>query len=171
LAPVDQAIQLGDGGTGITVELGGFYSLAKKVNFFASGFYLINPTEQNGVSNLKGRAATSTEIKNNTTVMSVPDQYNVRGGLNVELQEFVLTAALRYEKVPVKDLIGGNKGFRRAASIASLEPGLAYKMANALAFVNIGVPFKRNIVENQQNNMTPAGFANYIFNFGMQFNL
>jgi hypothetical protein len=171
LAPVDQAIQLGDGGTGITIELGGFYSLAKEISFFASGFYLINPREQNGVSNLKGRAPTATEIKNNTTVMSVPDQYNVRGGLNIELQKFTLTAALRYEKVPVKDLIGGNKGFRRAASISSVEPGVAYKMANALAFVNVGVPYKRNIVENQQNNMTPAGFANYIFNFGMQFKL
>src|SRR5215469_5894695 len=163
LAPVDQAIQLGDGGTGITLELGGFYSLAKKINLFASGYYLINPREQNGVSNLKGRAATKTQIEDNTTVMSVPDQYNLRGGLNVELQKFVLAAALRYEKVPVKDLLGGSRGFRRAASIASVEPGVTCKMTNALAFINVGITFKRNIVENEQNDMTPAGFANYIF--------
>jgi hypothetical protein len=32
LAPVDQAIQLGDGGTGITTELSAFYSLGRKIN-------------------------------------------------------------------------------------------------------------------------------------------
>ena len=30
LGPVDQSIQLGDGGTGITLELNSFYSLSQK---------------------------------------------------------------------------------------------------------------------------------------------
>lgn len=171
LAPVDQAIQLGDGGTGITVELSGFYSINKKISLFASGFYLVNPREQNGTSNLKGRTATAIEIKNSTTVMSVPDQYNLRGGINLELQKFIMTGALRYEKVPVNDLIGGNKGFRRAASISSAEAGATFKMTNVLIFGNVGIPFERNIIQNEQNNMTPAGFANVIFTLGTQFKL
>jgi len=68
--------------------------------------------------------------------------------------------------VPFKDLIGGNKGFRRAASITSVEPGVNYKMKKALTFVYIGIPFKRNIVQNTENNKTPAGFANYLISFG-----
>jgi hypothetical protein len=171
LAPVDQAIQLGDGGTGITTELSAFYTVNKTISLFAHGFYLINPREQNGVSNLKGRSATATQIKNNTTVMSVPDQYSFRGGANFQFQKLVLTAALRYEKVPEDDLIGGNKGFRRAATISSVEPGVTYKMKNTLIFVNIGIPFYRNIVQNAQNDMTPAGFADCVISFGAQFKL
>jgi hypothetical protein len=103
--------------------------------------------------------------------MSVPDQYSLRGGANIQFQKIVLTAGLRYEKVPVKDLIGGNKGFRRAASITSVEPGLTYKMKKTLAFVYIGIPFKRTIVQNTENNKTPAGFANYLVSLGAQFKL
>ena len=171
LAPVDQAIQLGDGGTGITAELSAFYSLNKTINIFVHGYYLMNPREQNGVSNLKGRNPTPLEINNSTTVMSVPDQYSFRGGTNLQFQKIVLTVDLRYEKVPVKDIIGGNKGFRRAASIISIEPGITYKMKKTLAFVYLGVPFKRNIIQNTENNMTPAGFANYLISFGAQFKL
>ena len=171
LAPVDQSIQLGDGGTGITAELSAFYSLNKTINIFVHGYYLINPREQNGVSNLKGRNATPPEIINNITVMSVPDQYSFRGGANLQFQKIVLTAGLRYEKVPTEDLIGGNKGFRRAASITSVEPGVTYKMKKTLVFVNIGLPFKRNIIQNTENNMTPAGFADYLVSFGAQFKL
>src|SRR4030095_9717215 len=171
LAPVDQAIQLGDGGTGITAELSAFYSINKAINLFVSGYYLINPREQNGVSNLKGRNPTPTEIKNNTTVMSVPDQYTFRGGANFQFQKIALTAAVRYEQVPVNDLIGGNKGFRRAASITSVEPGITYRMQKVLTFLYAGIPFKRNIVQNAENNKTPAGFADCVLTFGAQFKL
>jgi hypothetical protein len=171
LAPVDQAIQLGDGGTGIIGELSGFYSLTQNFNLFANGYYLLNPREQNGVSNLKGRDPTQVEIKNNTTVMSVPDQYSFRVGANYQWQKFSFTGAVRYEKLPVNDLIGGSKGFRRAATIISAEPGIAYTMHKALAYFYLGVPFDRDIVQNHQNNMTPAGFADYVYYFGVQFKL
>ena len=171
LAPVDQAIQLGDGGTGITIELNGFYSLTEALNLFASGFCLLNPRDQNGVSNLKGRNPSPAETANYTTVMSVPDQYTMRIGGNVQFHQFVVTAGLRYERVPVNDLIGGNKGFRRAASITSIEPGITYRMTRLLAFIYTGIPFKRDIVQNAANNMTPAGFADFITTFGIQFKL
>lgn len=171
LAPVDQAIQLGDGGTGITLELGAFYSFSRKINIYFNGFYLANPREQNGVSNLKGRAPTPTQIANNTTVMSVPDQFTIRGGTNIQFKKIVLNAGLRYEKIPEDDLIGGNKGFRRAAFIASVETGMTYKMKNSFAFAYIGIPFDRYIKQNTQNDMTPAGFADVVVSFGVQFKL
>jgi len=171
LAPVDVAIQLGDGGTGITAEVNSFYSFSKTLNIYFNGYYLINPREQNGVSNLKGRNPTPTEIANNTTVMSVPDQYTCRIGANVQIEKIVLAAGLRYEGLPVNDLVGGNKGFRRASSIASIEPGVTYLLKKSFAFVYVGIPFQRNIVQNHQNNMTPAGFADFVFSFGAQLEL
>jgi hypothetical protein len=171
LAPVDQAIQLGDGGTGITTEVSAFYSLGKMFNVYIQGYVLINPRDQNGVSNLKGRNPTPSQIVNNTTVMSVPDQYSFRAGASMQTQKLVLTAGLRYETVPENDLIGGNKGFRRVASIASVEPGLTYKMKGSQLFVYMGIPFKRKIEQNKQNDMTPAAFADWVVSFGVQFKL
>jgi hypothetical protein len=171
LAPVDQAIQLGDGGLGITTELNAFYSVTTRINIFLSSFYLINPRDQNGVSNLKGRSPSPAQIANNTTVMSVPDQFNFRSGINYDFRKIVLSAGFRYEKIPAKDLIGGNRGFRRVASISSAEGGLIYKMKNSLLFANLGIPFQRKIKQNKQNDFTPAGFANYIFIAGTQLKL
>lgn len=171
IAPVDQAIQLGDGGTGITFELSGFYSIGRKINLYAQGFYLINPREQNGTSNLKGKPANATQIANHTTVMSVPDQYTLRGGTNIQLRSLILNAGIRYEKVPEDDLVGGNKGFRRVASITSAETGITYKLKGTMVFANVGIPFKRYIAQNSQNDTTPAGFADWIIYFGLQFKL
>lgn len=171
LAPVDQSIQLGDGGTGITGELIAAYRFNHIIYFFASFYYLANPREHNGVSNLKGRNANARQISNNTTVMSVPDQYSFRGGANFQVKKLALTTALRYEKVPANDLFGGNKGFRRAATIASFEPGLNYKMNSGSIFVSIGIPFKRNIIQNTENDETPAGFADYLVYAGISFRL
>jgi len=169
LAPVDQAIQLGDGGTGITAELSAFYNLMDWMNVYFYGFYLANPREQNGVSNLKGRNATQVQINNNTTVMSVPDQYTIRSGADFLYNRFILSVGLRYEKVTVTDLIGGNKGFRRAASISSFESGINYRIKKSLIYFYVGLPVKYNIIQNKQNDMTPAGFANVVFTLGAQF--
>ncbi|MFL5741173.1 MAG: hypothetical protein ACJ75B_13200 [Flavisolibacter sp.] len=171
LAPVDQAIQLGDGGTGITTEIGGFYSLSKTIDLFGSVFCLFNPRDQNGVSNLKGRNPTAAELTNNTTVMSVPDQYDFRGGATIEVKNFVFSAAVRYERLPIKDLIGESNGFRRAADVSSVEPGVVYRANKQVVFAYVGIPFHRNIEQTTANNMTPAGFANVIFTFGAQFGL
>ena len=161
----------GDGGAGITVELSGYYSLTNSVNLFVSGLVLSNPRDQNGVSNLKGRNAGPLETANNTTVMSVPDQYTFRSGANVQYGQLAITAAVRYERVPVKDPLGENKGFRRASTIISAEPGISYRMQKILAFVYTGIPFHREIVQNAANNMTLAGFADLVTTFGIQFKL
>ena len=171
IAPVDQALQLGDGGTGIITEVNAFYSIGNRINLYGQFFYLINPRDQNGVSNLKGRNATPAQNANHTTVMSVPDQYSFRGGANFQLQKFILNAGIRYENVPSDDLIGGNNGFRRVASITSFEPGITYRMKNTFAFVSAGIPFQRKIVLNAQNDMTPAAFADVVWTFGVQFKL
>ena len=123
LAPVDQSIQLGDGGTGITAELNAAYRFNNTIYIFGNFYYLANPREQNGVSNLKGRNPNARQISNHTTVMSVPDQYSVRGGANFQFKKFALTAAFRYEKVPADDLFGGTKDSEGRLRLLLLNPG------------------------------------------------
>ena len=180
-APVDQAIQLGDGGTGITTELNAFVSLNNGLTLFVQGYYLLNPREQNGVSNLKGRTATTIETKNTSVVMSVPDQYSIRGGANISYRRLNLVAGMRCEGVPSEDLIGGSNGFRRAVFIASFEPGLTYKMGRSFAYVNVAVPFQRRSFQSVPDKLTSeltgnytitqGGFADYIVNIGVAFKL
>src|SRR5205814_10049186 len=47
IRPVDIAIQPGDGGWGIDLELVGYRKIIDRLYGYVSGFYLINPREQN----------------------------------------------------------------------------------------------------------------------------
>ena len=181
LAPVDPAIQPGDGGTGLTTELNGYYTLNKSVRLFARGYYLLNPREQNGVSNLKGRAPTALERANSSMEMSVPDQYSLRGGAHIGYGKAVFTAGVRHEGVPAEDLLGGSKGFRRAGSITSVEPGVAYKLGHALAYAHVAVPFRRTSKQSVPDRIssertgtytiTQGGFADYLVFVGVAWRL
>ena len=85
-APVDPSLQLGDGGTGFTTELNGYYLLSSKISLYGNMFYLINPRDQNSVSTLKGHPAGGPDYNGpydeaaTLTVNSVPDNYTVRFG-------------------------------------------------------------------------------------------
>ncbi|HLF45118.1 MAG TPA: hypothetical protein VI548_01750, partial [Chitinophagaceae bacterium] len=113
LGPVDQSIQLGDGGTGITVELNGYKSFNHQWGVYGNFYYLINPREQNGVSTSRGGATSSTNIRYFSNTMSVPDQFMVRAGANFMANKLTFSGGLRIEGIPSSDLIGGDKGFRR----------------------------------------------------------
>ncbi|MFY7839604.1 MAG: hypothetical protein ACOVP7_04980, partial [Lacibacter sp.] len=78
LGPVDQSIQLGDGGTGISLELNGYYVFTKELSAYGNFYYLSNPREHNGVSTARGGTTSNTNILYGSSVMSVPDQYMVR---------------------------------------------------------------------------------------------
>ena len=79
LRPVDQSIQLGDGGTGITLELNAFYSILHNLSVYGNFYYLSNPREQNGTRTY--RETLSANLANEA-IMSVPDQYMLRTGIN-----------------------------------------------------------------------------------------
>jgi hypothetical protein len=61
--PVDQSIQPGDGGWGITLEFFGYREIFERTTAYAQGFYLFNPRSVNGVSteiaNPRGRTITA----------------------------------------------------------------------------------------------------------------
>src|ERR1700744_699256 len=51
LQPVDQSIQLGDGGTGVSLELNSYYNISHKFGFYGNFYYLANPRDVNGTGN------------------------------------------------------------------------------------------------------------------------
>lgn len=180
--PVDQSIQPGDGGFGITLDFQGYQKIVDNLFVYANGFYLINPQDTNTTRTYR---ETLSPLLANEAYMSIPDQYSVRGGLNYSLPKVGLGLALgaRYEAVPVEDLIGESNGFRRPGSVLSIEPGASYMKGNL--GVNLSVPFA--VARNRPQSLTDkateiatgqpragdAAFADYLINVGMtyRFNL
>lgn len=174
--PVDQSIQLGDGGTGFTTELNTYYSINHNLNVYANFYYLLNPREQNGVSTQRGGTPSAATIANTSDVMSVPDQYLIRAGANYMANKFTFSGGVRYECIPVYDLIGGSTGFRRPGRVLTVEPGITYTMnkCNIYAYVPIAVSRNRtqSVPDKLKTEQTgiyaqgDAAFADYSINIG-----
>lgn len=176
LRTVDQSIQLGDGGTGITVELNAAYKITKKLGVYGNMYYLLNPREQNGVRTYR---ETLTPALANEAIMSVPDQYLYRAGFTYAVKKLSVAAGARLEGIPVKDIIGGSGDFRRPGYIWSVEPSLNYELKNVSLFASVPVAVVRNrtqSVTDKENSVTrgtfvrgDAAFADYSINIGATF--
>ena len=179
LGPVDQSIQLGDGGTGFTGEVNAYYNFSRVFGVYGNFFYLLNPREQNGVSTARGANASATALKYNTSTMSVPDQYMARGGMNVTYERLTLSAGARFECVPSSDLIGGDGGFRRPGYVLSVEPGFAYNTRQFTFFATVPVALERNRTQSNGDKLRTedtgvyahgdAAFADYAIFAGVSF--
>lgn len=182
LRPVDQSIQLGDGGTGFTVEANMFYNIAKRFGVYGNVYYLSNPREQNGVRTYRDSLSPALA---NEGIMSVPDQYMARGGFSYafggKVQGLTVAAGVRLEGIPVHDIIGGSGDFRRPGYIWSIEPTVNYTAKKVSFFVSVPVAFVRNrtqSVTDIENSATfgkhvqgDAAFADYSINAGVAFKL
>lgn len=179
LGPVDQSIQLGDGGTGFTTEINAYYNFTPHFGVYGNFYYLINPREHNGVSTARGGTSSSDAVKYGTTVMSVPDQFMIRAGANVTFNKFTFSAGVRDECQPSKDLIGGSLGFRRPGYIISIEPGLNYQFKKATVYAYVPFAVKRDRVQSVADKLKTeatgvyakgdAAFADYLVNIGCTF--
>ncbi|MBY0348026.1 MAG: hypothetical protein K2W79_07185 [Hydrotalea flava] len=177
LGPVDQSIQLGDGGTGITLEINGYYNFNSKWSLYGNFYYLSNPRDQNGVSTARGGLPPAMSVKVGSDVMSVPDQYMVRGGLNYMTHQFSASLGLRDECLPVHDLIGGSDGFRRPGFIISAEPGFTYRLHKVSLYAYIPIALIRDrtqsVPDKNQTMITgiythgDAAFSDYALDIGM----
>lgn len=108
--------------------------------------------------------------------MSVPDQYMLRGGLNLMVGAFSASAGVRLEAVPSEDLIGGSSGFRRPGRILGVEPGVAYQFKKASLFATVPYWFSKNRTQSYADKMRTkatgvfaqgdAAFADYSINIG-----
>ena len=161
---VDQSIQPGDGGYGYIVDLQG-YKAIKKATVYASGVYLVNPRNTNGV--LTGRSRAS------EAVMSVADQYSYRAGAILPFPKFHSLAwsmGIRGEGVPSRDVLGKSDGFRRPGYSLDVEPGLiCMKGKNTWSF-SVPVPFlrarTRSVSDILENRHGDAAFADYVLLVG-----
>ena len=174
--PVDQSIQLGDGGTGITLELNGYYNFSHRVGLYGNFFYLSNPRDQNGISNAHGATPSASSIANGSNIMSVPDQYLVRAGVSLQFDRLNISAGLRDDCLPVHDPIGASDGFRRPGFIIPAEPGVTYVFNKISLYSYVPIALVRNRTQSVPDKITTAltgvythgdaAFANCVVNIG-----
>jgi hypothetical protein len=179
LGPVDQSIQLGDGGTGFTTEVNAFYNFSQHIGVYGNFYYLFNPREQNGVSSARGSAPTADAIRYGTDVMSVPDQFMVRAGISALFNKLTFTAGVRDECIPSEDLIGGSRGFRRPGYVISIEPGINYQFKKATVYAYVPFAVQRNRTQSVSDKLRTAAtgiytrgdaaFSDYLVNIGCSF--
>ncbi len=166
--PVDQSIQLGDGGVGVSVELQGYAQITKTLTAYANGFYLFNPRETN--STVRNPSATTIDLV--TGKFSVADQFAARIGLSQSIKAIPGLAIMlggRVEGVPAIDAFGGSQGFRRPGYIVSVEPGLSYMRHKTAIAATVPVAVYRNRITSYADRLDPLGlkhgdaaFADYL---------
>lgn len=171
IRPVDQSIQLGDGGFGITLESQGLKEFKSSLFGYYNAFYLLNPRNTNGTQTFRARQSEA--------IMSVPDQFALRAGVFYGIKKIHglgFSFGGRLEGVPVRDLIGESGGFRRPGYVISVEPGISYMLGNITATLNVPVALVRNrtrsltdIADSTPDNFRhgDAAFADYLINFGV----
>lgn len=175
--PVDQSIQPGDGGFRVTLDFQVYQKIATDFFGYASGFYLLNPRETNGIRTFR---ETLSPLLQNESIMAVPDQFALRGGLSYTISPaFSSSLGVRHEGVPVKDLIGGNEGFRRPGNVLSVDPGFSYMKNNFTLNLNVPFAVRRNrpqsVTDKQTEELTgnprngDAAFADYVINLAVSY--
>jgi len=181
LAPVNASIALGDGGTGITMEINTFYVFSNTISFYGNVYYLISPRDVNGVSTSTWRTPSALDVETTADVYSVPDVYSLRGGFDFSFKKLTLSAGLRDEGVPVNDLVGDSHGLRRPGHNLSFEPGIIYNMKKISLYSYVPVIIARRIKQNPTDaeatektgvyRMGAGGSGDYSVFLGVLFNL
>lgn len=169
-AVVDQSIQPGDGGTGITLSLQGYHSLSAAFMLTTNLYYLVNYQETNGVL-----------TRNGSSEFSCPDQFAARVGAFYNTKLHGLSAYLggRIEGVPTNDLIGGSMGYRRPGYVVSAEPGISFLLNRYSFNLNVPVAVYRNRTQSYEDKVQTretgvyrhgdAAFADYLINFNFTY--
>lgn len=164
-AVVDQSIQPGDGGFGVTAEVQGFHAISQSFVIISNLYYLFNFQETNGALTRNGRSE-----------FSVPDQLGARLGAYYNLGTSGLSAYLggRIEGVPSSDLIGSSAGYRRPGYVISIEPGISYTKNDISVNLNVPIAIERNRTQSYEDKQRTeatgeyrhgdAAFADYLIN-------
>ncbi len=160
---MDQAIQPGDGGIGLTVEIQGYHKVFKNTYGFINGYYLFNPKESNG--SFKSQAEAGLEGYN---LYACPDQYFLRAGLLAvvgKAQKLSFSLAGRWEGIPAYDAFGGQVAYRRPGYVIAIEPGVSYSSGQHSFSLFVPYNIAKNRVQsaadiakqNMQNTNLPEG--------------
>lgn len=179
LGPVDQSIQLGDGGTGIALEVNTYYNPTNNFGFYGNFFYLANPRDVNNTFRSISSATNATAIATTGNIESVPDQYLVRIGGSYMIKRFDFSLGLRDDCLPVRDLFGSSDGFRRPGYILSAEPGITWRVSKVAIYLYVPIAIIRDRTQSvpdiRQTELTgvythgDAAFADYVVNVGLTY--
>ena len=160
--PLDISQQPGDGGWGIILEGQWFQKAFKNVVAYASGFYLFNPRNSNGVEPPQSNAT-------NRFFMSVPDQYSARAGLSIPVwaaKGISLSLGGRVDGMPVTDVFGGSDGFRRPGYVVFFEPGVTWSPGkNRLHFstpIAVNRSIQTSLLDANRGVRTGGGLADFV---------
>jgi len=174
---VDQSIQLGDSGTGVSVDFMTFKSM-QRFTLFANGAYLFNPKNTHLPSGTNIVAPNPPGIgyrgySGPGTVYSVSDQYLAQAGLGYAVPKITglaFTATGRVEGVPARDIIGREDGFRRPGYAVSVGPGVMYSRGRNTWSVSAPIAVRRDRTENvndaARGSHGDAAFADYLLLVG-----
>jgi hypothetical protein len=166
IRPVDQAIQPGDGGWGMILELAAYQKLAGRLYGYAECSYLINPREQNSaITTAPYPPGPNAAVRR----LSVPDQYTARAGLSCNLwpeKGVSLSLGGRIDGVPARDLTGGSEGFRRPGYAVYIEPGVSWTHGqntfNLFAPVRVAANRQDNIYDDRYGTHGAGAFADFL---------
>jgi len=142
--PVDQSVQLGDGGLGIIVEFDAAYMFTSYFSGYATGLYLSNPRNTNGTL----RSASPSAGIPLSNEYSVVDQFLLRVGARYTVKRFAFSLGGRFEGIPWNDVIGKSDGFRRPGYIVSLEPAAGYITGRHSFGISLPIAVERNRTQN-----------------------
>lgn len=176
---VDQSIQLGDGGWGISLETQGYYSFLDRASVYFSGFYMVTPQEHNGVAR---QTVTDEYPKSIVNYFAVPDQFAARVGFGYAVlpkHGLAVNFGGRVEGVASEDLIGGKEGYRRPGYVVSVEPGVSWAHQGFVFSLNVPVAVYRNRTQSVSDKAITAAtgtktqgdaaFADYLVSFNVAY--
>ncbi len=159
--PVDQSIQLGDGGWGILLQTQMYRQVYKSLYAFGQGWYLMTPKDTTSViSPYPG------------VPLSVPDIYSIRAGgaSNIKgVRGLSANFGLRIDGIPLSDWVGASNGFRRPGYSLYLDPGFSYVLGSSTFTINVPVrvhqDFMQSHVDSQLNRPGGGDLAKYLILF------
>ena len=160
--PVDQSIQLGDGGVGVILQLQSYRKLRGGISSYLYAWYLLTPREKTAVpSPLSG------------VPLSVPDVYSARSGLSFPLlRKLAISGSFgpRIDGIPLRDAVGGSSGFRRPGYSLYLDPGIVVTARRSTWSVNVPVrvhqDFQRSLADIERGSAGGGDLAKYLILIG-----
>ncbi len=149
--PVDQSIELGDGGWGVILQGQAFRQVAPRAVAYFTGSYLVSPRDQTDVVRDPVGA-------NSTVHYSVSDVYTGRLGVSYGvLPERGVSVSFggRIDGIPYHDLIGKSDGFRRPGYVVFADPGVAVERGPSAFMFSAPVRVAQRLAPRQM--VTPGG--------------
>ncbi len=166
---VDQSIQLGDGGLGVTLDFQGYHPVTNHLGISTNLYYLFNFQESNGVL-----------TRNGSSEFSCPDQFAARiGAFYSTMKGINFFLGGRVEGVPAEDIFGSSAGYRRPGYAVSMEPGIGYSVNKISVFASFPIALYRNRTQSYEDKARTlatgvftqgdAAFADYLVNVGFSY--